>query len=886
MPLSSGSRLGPYEISGPLGAGGMGEVYRAHDSRLGRDVAIKVLPSHLSASPELRMRFEREARAISQLSHPHICTLYDVGRQDGIDYLVMEHLEGETLAQRLERGPLPPDEVLRRGIEIADALSKAHRQGVVHRDLKPGNVMLTKSGAKLLDFGLARALEPAAREPGSFAGALSQTPTLTRPLTGEGLIVGTFQYMAPEQLEGAEADARSDVWAFGATLYEMATGRKAFEGHSHASLIASILKEQPRPIAELLPLSPPGLEHVVERCLAKDPDDRWQSARDLVYELRWALEGGSRAGIPAPVAAGRRRRERITTIVAGVASLAALGLAAGWVVRRPSMPPVVRFEIRPEHTIQFQDAPRISPDGRVLACSATDSTGITRIWVRPLANTSAAPLPGTEGAGRPFWSPDSRSLAFFADGKLKRVDVSGGPVISLSEQASGSDGTWSRNGVILFDGGAGDPIRRASARGGPATSVVPPDTARHRAVGWPCFLPNGKDYLFLLIGEQNVLCAGRLGSSRYRELGPCDSRAEFAPGYVLFMRGGSLVAQRFDARALKLLGDPFPIADGVRIGANGNADFSVSGTGVLTYATGSTQGARLVWVDRSGHPMEVVEAATPLGNFLNPGLSPDGRRVALRVLDPRLRSRDVWTLDLTRGMTSRFTFDVGNENNPIWSSDGARLLYVSDGASGGLHVRNASGTGEDERLLAGDLTTIPTDWSRDGAYVLYDQQVATGKTQVFALPTAGDRKPFVVLQGPYDQGQARFSPDGRWIAYTSNEAGRPEVFVQSFPGRTGKWQISTTGGSDARWRSDGQELYYLSPDQRIMAVAVRTSPSFDPDAPRPLFTAEVLLPGVPGVTHYAVSADGQRFLLVVPESGQALAGTQTVLNWAVEPPRR
>jgi serine/threonine protein kinase len=892
MTIAAGTRLGPYEILAPLGAGGMGEVYRARDTRLGRDVAIKVLPSDVAATADLRQRFEREARAISSLNHPHICTLHDIGHQDGVDFLVMEHIEGETLASRLEKGPLPTADVLRYAAEIADALDKAHRQGMVHRDLKPGNVMLTKSGAKLLDFGLARIVTPGAAGGAGSAPSgipmLSQSPTMSTPLTAAGMMVGTFQYMAPEQLEGQEADARSDIWAFGATVYEMATGRRAFDGHTQASLIASILKDRPRPIAELQPLTPPGLDRLVERCLAKDPEDRWQSARDLAHELQWIARAGSQAGVPAPVTARRRGRTRLLAGVAIGSTLGMIALAALIVLRAPAKPDLVRFEIKPPSTIQFQDAPRISPDGRILAYSATDSTGITRIWLRPFASTTAQPLAGTDGiVQRPFWSPDSRYLGFIANGKLKKIEVSGGPPITICDAATGADGSWGAKGVILFDGGTSDPIKKVSASGGVAAPAVLADTALHLGVGWPTFLPDGDHFVYMTIGEKASLRVGSLSSKTTKDLGAIESRAEYAePGYLLFMRGGSLVAQPFDEGGLNFTGEPFPVAEAVRGSPNGGGDFSVSRNGVLVYAVGAGQRGRLVWVERNGLRQEVEGTAT-IPALLNPALSPDLRRVAVRVMDPQVRTRDLWLLDLARGVTSRLTFEPSNENYPVWSADGTRILYFSDASgSRGLHIKSATGAGGDELLLksADDLT--PSDWSKDGRYVIYDLSPVTGHTEVWALPTFGDRKPFPALQGPFNQTWGRLSPDGKWLAYTSDESGRPEVYVQTFPEHGGKWQISTGGGMDANWRGDGAELYYLSSDQRMMAVSVRTAPAFEADVPRALFPVQVLSPGLGPRNHYMVTPDGQRFLLVAPLASETLAGTQVTLNWSADARRK
>ena len=887
MSLAAGTHLGPYEVLEPIGAGGMGEVYKARDTRLDRIVAIKVIPQHLSANPDLRIRFEREARAVSSLNHPHICILHDVGHQDGVDYLVMEFLEGESLAARISRGALPPAEVLRFAGEIADALDKAHRQGLVHRDLKPGNVMLTKGGAKLLDFGLARA---AAAPPmsgsglGSGPGILSHTPTMSTPLTAAGMIVGTFQYMAPEQLDGREADARSDIWAFGATVYEMATGKKAFDGHSQASLIASILKEEPRPIAELQPLTPPGLDRIVQRCLAKDPDDRWQSARDLAHELQWIAQAGSKAGVPAPVAARRRVRERTWVIATAVSTLGMAAFAIAFALRAPKKPEVVRFEIAPPTTVQSQDAPRISPDGRYLAYSGTDSTGTLRVWLRPLSATAATPLPGTEGVTqRPFWSPDSRYLGFFSGGKLKKIQIVGGPAVTICDAPTGADGSWSRGGVILYDGGGNDPIRRVPSSGGIPTAEVVGDSTRGELAGWPFFLPDGKHFVYMLLGSSSRLMFGELGSKRHRELGPIESRVEYVPpGYLLFVRSGSLVAQPFDAASGRFKGEPFPVVEPVRTAPNGGADFSTSESGTLTYASGRSQNTRFQWVDRSGKELSTVPTGE-LPSILNPALSPDGRRVAFRTQDPQTGTRDLWVADLARGVSTRLTFDPGNENNPTWSPDGSWIAYWSTNKdANGLWMRSAVGAGQAEQLLKTNDETRVTDWSRDGRTIVYELHAGARPPEIWYLPLEGDRKPVQFLHGPFGFSQARLSPDGKWLAYSSEESGKAEIYVQPFPQGGGKWQISTAGGNDARWSRDGKELFYLAADQKLMAVPLRTTPAFEADVPKPLFQTLVVFPGAAVRTHYDVTSDAQRFLICTAAGREAVTGTQVVLNWQGE----
>jgi eukaryotic-like serine/threonine-protein kinase len=874
MALSTGSRLGPYQILSPLGAGGMGEVYKARDTRLERDVAIKVVTEQVAMTPDLKARFEREAKSISSLNHPNICTLYDVGHQDGVDYLVMELLEGESLAARIERGPVPAPELLRIGIQVADALDKAHRQRLIHRDLKPANIMLTKTGAKLLDFGLAR---PVGLGPTSGA---SNTPTMTRQLTAEGSIVGTFHYMAPEQLEGAEADARTDLWALGVTLYEMATGQHAFEGRTQASLISSIMKDELRPIAELQPLAPPGLDRVIRQCLTKDPEERIQTAHDVKLHLQWVLEGGSQAGVPAPVAEQRRNRERVLSILAGAALATAL-LAVGWTVtHRPLREEPIRFQFEPPTAIQVLDAPVVSPDGRTIAFNATDSTGATRIWLRPLGSLVSAPMLGTEGSTRPFWSPDSRFLGFVAGGKLKKIQAAGGPPIVICDAPTGSDGSWSERDLIVFDGRGEDPLLAVSAGGGVAVPLVARDTSRgENAVGWPEFLPGGRKLLYLSTGQRSTLRVLDVDSKKSQELFACDSRAVYAdPGFLLFSRNGTLVAQPFDGRAGKAKGDAVPVAEQVITNAVGGADFSVSDNGVLAFAARGGALGQVVRLDRTGR---VTATLTSALDVLGPVLSPDGRRIAARVRDLATSTRDIWILDIAREVTSRLTFDPANENYPVWSPDGRQVAYFhTGGAARGIHVQSASGAGRSERVLpSSGVEFILDDWSRDGRHIFYNLTAEGTRQDIWVLPLSGDRKPFPYIASPFDQSQARISPDGRWVAYTSDESGRSEVYVQSFPDPGGKWQVSNTGGSDPCWRGDGRELYYLSSDQKLMSMP--TAPgaeSFEVVIPQVLFPIRVLVP-VGARNHYAATDDGQTFYSVAPMSGGSVGTTNVVVHW-------
>jgi eukaryotic-like serine/threonine-protein kinase len=874
--LAAGSTLGPYKILAPLGAGGMGEVYRAHDTRLGRDVAIKVLSPHLAATPEVRARFEREARTISQLNHPHICVLHDIGHQDGTDFLVMELLEGETLAHRLEKGALSVAEVFTLGTQIADALDRAHRAGVVHRDLKPGNVMLTKSGAKLMDFGLARAAGLA----GAAPGALTESPTVSRPLTKEGTIVGTFQYMAPEQLEGKEADARSDLWALGCVLYEMATGKRAFEGEGQASLISAIMKDEPRPITELHPLTPPVLDHLVKRCLAKDAADRWQSACDVMHELQWIATAGSQAGAPASVAARRRSGKRIAwSLVAGFAIVAVV--AVGLLVRHAlESPRAVRFEVPAPPGASDMSWPRVSPDGRTLAFLAFDSSGTRRLWLRPLDGIDARALQGIPTLrtyyedNRPFWSPDGRYLAYIAEGMLRKIPVSGGPVIDICDAPGGADGTWGTGGWILFDGGLGDSIRGVPASGGAPRPFTFLDRAHGEAQhSWPFFLPDGRHFLFVAerTSGMSEIRVGVLGSKETRLVGHTQYRAEYAPpGWLVYTASGRLVAQPFDARAGRTTGEPVAVGGNATVGA----DFSVSNGGALAYRPeASPIQPRLLWIARDGH---ALGEAAPAGNYEGLDLSPDGRRVAVSILGDQPPTRDIWVRDLVRGTSSRLTLDPGDEYCPIWSPDGTRIAY-SVRSTTYLMIKSVDGTRVDS-LSVGTIVTRLYDWSGPTNTILVGTMSGTN-SDIWAVSADGRQPPRPILRTPFTEMAGRISPDGRWLAYASNESGRLEIYVVPYPGPGGRWQISTSGGNYPRWRADGNEIFFEALEGGMMSVDVHVGTTFEPGMPKRLFKAT--LAGFNGYA-WAVSRDGQRFLMNT-RAGESLPCRLVVAtNWTTE----
>ncbi|MFY9529845.1 MAG: protein kinase, partial [Candidatus Acidiferrales bacterium] len=776
MPLAPGTQLGPYEILSPLGAGGMGEVYRARDTRLERTVAIKILPAQFSSDPVRKQRFEREAKTISSLNHPHICVLYDVGHQDRMDYLVMECVEGETLLRHLEKGPLPLEQVLKFGMQIADALDKAHRSGVVHRDLKPGNIMLTSAGAKLLDFGLAK---PAA----ALASAATLTAAQRAPVTEEGTIVGTFQYMSPEQVEGKEVDSRSDIFSLGAVLYEMVTGKRAFEGKSQLSVASAILEKEPEPMSAAKPMTPPVLDHAVKKCLAKLPEERWQSASDLASELKWIGETGSPAGEAGRVPAGRRRWERTGWLLAAALSVLLIGGGAAWWQASNRRPPPMYF-----HTsVPFAaNDLALSPDGRTLAMVAYSAQANNYVlWTYEVGGRRTSSLEETQGASYPFWSPDGKSIGFFADGKLKKVEVSGGQPQVLCDAPNGRGGTWNRDGVIVFTPDSlGVGLFRVSSWGGSPVEMTKPDTPRfetsHR---WPVFLPDGKHFLYLAANfsgqlENDGIFLGSLDSKERRLLVSTSANAAYAePGYLLYLRDKTLVAQPFDRRRYVLSGEPHTVSDEVLYTPLvDRAVFSVSSGEVLVTQTGKGVSlSQLTWSDRSGKPAGTTGVP---GSYGNVRLSPDGRRVVVDQTDPNGRNVDIWILEPDRGATTRLTFDPSPHQTPIWSPDGKQILFTSNRkAATRLYLKNADGSGSEEDVAGlGDVLPVNAwDWSRDAKYVL----VKKGNELWYLSWPERVAKP--LLQAKWTVRNAQFSPDGRWMAYASNETGSMEIYVSPFP---------------------------------------------------------------------------------------------------------
>ena len=874
MALTSGTKLGPYEIQSPLGAGGMGEVYRARDTRLERDVAIKVLPANLSSDPNLRQRLEREAKAISRLSHPHICTLHDIGHQDGVDFLVMELVEGETLEQRLIKGSLPPDQTLRYAAQIADALAKAHKLGIVHRDLKPSNVMLTKSGAKLMDFGLAKESGPA-----PLATALTEMTMEQAKLTSQGAIVGTFQYMAPEQLEGKEIDARADIFALGEVIYEMATGKSAFAGKSRASLIAAILTTEPPPISTIQPLTPPALERVIRKCLAKDPDERWQSASDLAAELKWIAEGGSQAGGVERVPSGRAPGQRVSWILTAAFFLLALAGGAAWWSTSHRRLPAMYFHA----SVPFAaNDVTLSPDGRTLAMVAYSAPANDyMLWTYEVGSRRTASLEGTHGANYPFWSPDGRSIGFFADGKLKKVDVSGGQVQVLCDAPNGRGGAWNREGTIIFSPDALGALFRVPSSGGSPAELTKVDTARaevgHR---WPEFLPDGKHFLYLAANFSgrpgiNAVFVGSLDSTEKHFVVSASSNASYSdPGYLLYMRDKTLVVQPFDLRHFALSGEPHTLSDEVLYFPQVyRAAFSVSGGEVLVAQTGKgVYLSQLTWFDRNGKTVGTISKPSWYNNVQ---LSPDGHRIATDQTDQDGRNIDVWVQDPARDTTTRLTFDPALDTTPAWSPDGKQLVLSSNRSLNfRLYLKNSDGSGAEQEIAeAGGSAFNSLDWSRDGKYIL------TRRSNELWYLTLPERALKPLIQGWVVKG-AQFSPDGRWVAYASNESGSLEIYVAPFPGGNGKWQVSSGGGQEPRWRKDGKELFFLSRDSKMMAVPVSTGASFASGSPVALFQTHRRQPiSSQDFYSYDVSADGQRFLIATQVDESAAAPLTVFLNW-------
>jgi len=913
MALTSGTKLGPYEILSPLGAGGMGEVYRAKDTRLDRTVAIKVLPAHLSSNPELKQRLEREAKAISALQHANICTLHDIGSQDGTDFLVMEYLEGQTLADRLAKGPLPLDQVLKIATEIAQALEKAHLQGIIHRDLKPANIMLTKAGAKLMDFGLAK---PGLANPGLSNSGLAQTigpftpstPTMNlasltaaaSPLTQKGSIVGTFQYMAPELLQGAEADARSDLFSFGCVLYEMITGRRAFEGKSQLSVFTSILEKDPEPISASQPLAPPMLDRIVRACLAKDPADRIQSAHDVAMDLRWVAESTQTDSGDAAGSSLRFNKTWAAGLAALLLAFLAVAAFAGYrwaksseqtVSLHAEIPPPDKFAI--DATGDSGGMPVLSPQGDKIAFVA--HSGETKLlWVRALNSDTAISLEGTAGAAHPFWSPDGRNIGFFAGGKLMRIAATGGPVSTIADAPNSRGGSWSANDEIVFAPDFTGPLTKVSAQGGAAEPATVIDRSRHTTHRWPWFLPDGRHFIFLATShtggdpKQNGIYFGSIDSTETRQVLATDSAAQYASGCLLYRSTTALVARPFDPQKGKLSGTATPLVSNLRddVGV-WRSIFSVSQNGLLTYQRGSTDAAKshLVMFDRSGKtladydPQENSAAnVRALLGVRDVRLSPDNKRVAFA------SGNGIWTLDLERKTKTRITFDDQVIQEPSWSADGKTLIFTALVTSGGGNVeirsKSADGSGA-EKLLVEQNNYHNPGWSPDGKYVTYLWGEGEKNVSLWMRPVNGAAKAVAAVQPPSAQSNIigyRLSPDSHWVAYASDESGQQEIYITTFPEGKGKWRVSTNSGAFPAWSGNGKELFFKDLSDNIFVCAVTPKGAeMEVGTPQRLFHAAS--PGL-GIS-FDVFADGKR-LLVNHSEEEGQVPLQVVTNWPAE----
>jgi len=853
----------------------MGEVYRAKDTRLDRTVAIKILPAQFSDDLVRKQRFDREAKAISALNHANICTLYDVGSQDGIAYLVMEYVDGESLADRLTKGPIPVEQVLKVGREIADALDKAHRSSIIHRDLKPGNIMLTRSGAKLLDFGLARPAPSSTSMATLTASAAQQIP-----VTQEGTIVGTFQYMSPEQVEGKELDARSDIFSFGAVLYEMVTGQRAFEGKSQLSVASAILEKEPAPISSFKPMSPRSLDHVIRRCLAKDPDDRWQTARDVSLELSsiGQLDSATHSAVERSTFIRDRALSLVGWGLAVALLLAIVYSKAGLRERSPHQQQAFRSSILPpdKHRIDWSNPGVLSPNGHLLVFSAFGSEPSNQLWLRSLDSLSARPLPGTEGASGAFWSPDSHWIAFFSSGKLRKTSIEGGAPQVICSSPAGRGGSWGPDGTILLVPGFGIPVYSVPATGGTPTPVTQLDKSRRELTHrWPSFLPDGKHFLFFSRGAENAVYAGVLGSSDRKMIVKNDSNAIYAPpGFLLFVRNGNLIAQPFDPEHLELTGAPVPVAENVPTeGITQHGLFSVSNNDFVSIQPKYGKLLQPIWVDRSG---KIEEVLGDPAMYVDISLSPDGRKTAFVIVDPQDGTWNTWILDLNGHQKTRLTYESSSGIYPVWSPDSSQVVFATNrmGVSNIFGIP-ASGIGEATLFLPSDESDIPSSWSRDGRYIAFLRSPINGsaKRSLWIAPTGGDKKPYRLIETPGTIAEAAFSPDGEWLAYDSDETGRREVYVVPFPHADRKIAISSGGGNTPRWSPNGKELFYLANDGTLMSTS--TLPGKDglqAGKTQALFKTSRML--------FDVAPDGKRFLVYKEAEDQPISSITVISNWS------
>ena len=897
MPLSPGTRFGPYEILSLLGAGGMGEVYRARDSRLDRTVALKILPSHLSDNPQAKQRFEREARTISSLNHPHICTLHDVGSQDGTSYLVMEYVEGETLDARLQKGPMSLKQALECGIQICEALEKAHRAGIVHRDLKPGNVMLTASGAKLLDFGLAKPALAGIQAVSGKANLTPSTPTMNismltaspGALTQQGTIVGTFQYMAPEVLQGQEATPRSDIFSFGCVLYEMVTSRRAFEGKTQLSVMSAILEKEPEPLSHVQPTSPATLDYTVRTCLEKNPDDRLQTAHDVKLQLAWIANSGSQTSAP-PLLSSKPRPQLWLAAIA-VLGLAVIGLTLALV---SSAPPrrVLRVNLLPPEGTRFETlyrngAPAISPDGTHIAFIA-QKDGKNALWLRSLDRLEATPARGTDDAYFPFWSPDGTAVAFFMQGKLWRTDLNGNSPTPICDAAEARGGSWGRGNVIVFAPMFGGPIFQVSAAGGkpkPVTGV--PVASTNISDRWPAFLPDGKHFLFLHspygnAADQNEVHLGSLDGGEQLVLRGKFYGAQYAAGRLLAVRDGSLLAWMFDASSGKVSGDPIPVVDKVASDEiTALSVFSVSAQGTLIYQLGTgPNGDRHVWMDGTGKELAQLSEPTVYGPTR---ISPDDSRIATPVIS-QFGNSPLWIWDLAGGTRSAVSASNEYVDATVWSADSRTLYFDVFGTAyhNELHVAAVDGSQPERVLIKSDLDVMPEDVTSDGKWLLYEEAKAAdlGNGELKALPLAPGLAPFIVLEPVDDLGNARLKPGANdWLAYQSSQSGSSQVYLTRFPHPGARYQVSKDGGTQPVWSKDGKTLYYIDSFRKLTAVKIQTSgEAVQIGAAKSLFTTRIR--HSIATEAYDVANDGR--FLVVDSITESMAPVVLVANWDTE----
>ena len=882
MTLASGTRLGSYQIVAPIGAGGMGEVYRARDSKLGRDVALKVLPAAFAANAERMARFEREARLLAALNHPHIAAIYGLEESSGTPALVMELVEGPTLADRIAAGSIPPDEALPIAKQIAEALEYAHEKGVIHRDLKPANIKVKPDGTvKVLDFGLAKALTE-----DSSTVDMNNSPTLSMGATLAGVILGTAAYMSPEQAKGKPADRRADIWAYGVVLCEMLTGQRLYTGETAAETLAAVLMKEPA-LDGLPTNTPAAIRNLLHRCLERDPRRRLQHIGEARIAIDDALSGAAPA---APVTPQRAQPPVVWIALACVLFVAFAALAFVHFRETPPQLRTFRFQVPgpANATVTFF---QLSPDGQYLAFVA-QKEGHTQLWVQPLSSTEPQALPGTDGATYPFWSPDSAQIAYFAEGKLKKIAVTGGIPQILCDAPAGRGGSWNEDGALLFTPNVSGPLYRVSAAGGIATAVTDA-SGTDISDRYPYFLPGGHTFLYYRIGrssEQNGIYAGSLEGLKPVHILPDDSNAVHVPGpypgrsgYLIFRRKETLMAQPFDPQSLKLSGEMFPIAEQVGTVANtGNAAFTASANGELAYRFGNLyENRQFVWMDRTG---KQVGAATKSASMAGGALSPDEKEIVL-ALGPDPVTVDLWLQDVSRGVLSRFTFGPDRSAVPVWSPDSGRIAYTAfTGTVFSIYQKQVNGAGAAELLKSGGINVFPSDWSPDGKFLVYSEFAEKTNDDIWLLPLSGDHKPVPYLQTRFNEDDGHFSPDGRWMAYMSDESGRFEIYVQPFPATGSKWQISSAGGRFPRWSHDGRELFYIAADQKLTAVAVKagggSTVSFEAGAPQPLFD----IPSIPVSFRfsYQPARDGRRFLVDVPAGGGEGITTPItmILNWA------